>query len=65
MKIYMWCVAIVLLFMSVVGFILPALFSAKQNEAVLLGIFILIAFPVIIFWMINKITKGRIKNEEV
>jgi len=64
MKIYIWLVIIVLFSITMIGGVLPFLFSAKQNEAVMLGVFIAISFPVILFNMVKKLIKG-VNNEKV
>jgi high-affinity Fe2+/Pb2+ permease len=61
----MWFVSIVLFVALMVGFLLPALFSAKHDEAVFLGVVLVVLFPVILWLMIKKITKRDIKNEKV
>jgi uncharacterized membrane protein YfcA len=65
MKIYMWSVAIFLFVASMMGFVLPALFSAKHDEAVFLGVVLVVLFPVVLYWMFKKLTQRGIKNENV
>jgi len=67
MKIYMWSFLIVLYVAFLLGFLLPALFSAKSYEAFGFGVLLVFSFPIVLFMMfkkLNKLTKVGVKNEE-
>jgi len=53
-KKYVLAVALALLFVALMGFILPALFSAASTEAVLLGVTIIIVSVPLAYFMGKK-----------
>jgi len=64
MKIYGYGVFLFLLLCSLVGFVLPKLFSAKSDTAFFIGVLILIVLPIVVYWMIKKLTQLGIKKDE-
>lgn len=56
-------IALVLWWIALIGFIAPALVSAKHTEGVLLGLFLLIANAYVTYRLILKATKQSNNKE--
>ena len=50
-------------FAGIKGFILPLLFSAKSDEALFLGVVVLVITPVL-FWLLWRIAKREIQRKK-
>lgn len=65
MKVYSYSIVIFIFVCSLFGYVLPKLFSAKSDTAFFIAVLILIALPVVLFWMIKKLIKPGVKNEKI
>ena len=63
MRLYFICIIAVLFFAGIKGFILPLLFSAKSDEALFLGMVVLVITPVL-FWLLWRIAKREIQRKK-